>query len=63
MNTKKYMFLSLLLSFVALAISIVCACVLNFNTVSLILLAGVVVTTVVANILCWRMAVKANQNK
>ncbi len=63
MTTNRSMFLSLLISFIALTVSIVCACVLKFNLVSLLLLAGVVITTIVANIICWRTAKKANNQK
>lgn len=63
MNTNKSMFLSLFASFICLVVAIVCACVLKFNLVSLILLAGVVATTITATVLCWRTAVVANRNK
>ncbi|MBQ9790045.1 MAG: hypothetical protein IJW24_00435 [Clostridia bacterium] len=63
MKANKSLFLSLLVSFICLIVAIVCACVLKFNLVSLILLAGVVVTTIIANILCWRMVAKANKAK
>ena len=61
MNANRTLFLSLLASFLCLVASVVCASLLKFDLVSLILLAGVVITTVIATVLCWRIAKKNNQ--
>lgn len=60
--TTKSLFLSLFAAFICLIVSIICACVLGFNLVSMLLLAGVVVSTMIASIIAWRMAVIANKN-
>lgn len=61
--TKRTAFLSLFVSFICLVASVICAIVLKFNLVSLIILGAVVVTTVVATIITWRSAVIQNKNK
>ena len=63
MNTNRSLFLSIFASILCVAISVVCAIVLNFNLVSIILLASIVVTTIIASVLCWRIAVAKNRKK
>jgi len=63
MNTNRSLFLSLLASFICLIVSVVCASLLKFNIPSIILLACVVITSVIATVICWRIAVNANKNK
>lgn len=60
--TTKSLFLSLFAAFLCLIVSIICTCVLGFNLVSMLLLAAVVVTTIIASVIAWRMAVIANRN-
>lgn len=59
--TKRTLFLSLFVSFVCLIASIVCACVMTFNTWSLILLGAVTVTTIITTVLSWRVSVIQNR--
>ena len=61
--TKRTLFISLLVSLICVVASVICACVLKFNTVSLILLGVVVATCVIACVIAWRVAVIQNKNK
>lgn len=61
--TKRTLFLSLFASFLSLIVSIVCACVLEFKAVALIVLGGVVITNIIACVLCWRVVRIANKNR
>lgn len=61
--TKRTAFLSLFVSFICLIAGVICACVLKFNTVSLIILGAIVISSVVASVITWRAAVLQNKNK
>ena len=58
--TKKSLMLSLFSIFICLIAGIVCACVCNFNVVSIILLLCITVAAVVANVIAWKMAKSKN---
>ena len=61
MNSNRSLFLSVLASFICLVVSVVCASLLKFDLVSIILLSLVVLSTVIACVLAWRIAVNNNR--
>lgn len=61
--SKRTLFISLLISFISLVASFVCAIVVKFNLVSLILLGLVVLSTIATCVISWRVAVLQNNSK